>query len=635
LSAKPLFGFNGKWLRVNLSTGKISIESVPEEIYRLYLGGRGFAAYILFRELRPGTDPLSPDNKLVFATSIIMGVPIPGVNRVVVAAKSPLTNTFGESEAGGFFAIEMKSSGFDVIVFEGKAEKPVYLWVKDGKAELREASHLWGKTVKEVTESIKKELSEPSARVACIGPAGEKLVRFANIMFDNRYAAGRGGFGAVMGSKKLKAVAVKATKRPFDFYDMKTLIDINRWFNENWKKFPGAVLRSTYGTLDGLKQLNSDGILPTLNFIGGSFDKADLISGEALNKTILLDREGCFACPLRCKPRVKAKPPYETDPEYGGPEYETVAAFGSMCGIGDLNVISYANQICNAYGVDTISAGVAIAFAMELFERGIITEKDTGGIKLSFGNADAMLKMLLKIVNREGFGNVLAEGVKRAAEIIGRGAEKFAMYVKGREVPLHDPRGKAGLALQYALSPSGADHMQAPHDPIYERESESLKALGITKAVNRLDIGPMKVKVIYYAMLFFGLEDCLGICKFLFLPHQVGVLSPNHLVEIVNAATGWKTTLWELMKTSERVFNLVRCFNIREGFSANDDMLPERLFEGLEFGSRKGQKLDKEKFLEALKLFYEMAGWDHDGRPTKAKLYELDLEWVVNEIYKG
>lgn len=629
------FGFNGKWLRVDLSTGKIKVEEVPEEVYRTYLGGRGFCAYILFRELKPGVDPLSSENKLVFATSVITGVPIPGVVKVVVGAKSPLTNAYNESEAGGFFAIEMKNCGFDVIVFEGSSEKPVYLWVKDGKAELKDATHLWGKTTKETVEAIRKELGEPLARVGCIGPAGEKLIRFANIMFDNRYAAGRGGMGAVMGSKKLKAVAVRSTKRPYSFYDEKKLVEIVKWFNENWKKYPGSVSRSTYGTAELITPLNNDGTLPTLNFRGGSFDKADMMSGETINKTILIKREGCFACPIRCKPVVKAGPPYETDPDYGGPEYETIASFGSLCGISDLNAIAYANQICNAYGVDTISAGVTIAFAMELFERGIITEKDTDGIELRPGNAEAMIRMLLKIVNREGFGNILAEGIKKAAEIIGKGAEKFAMHVKGRELPMHEPRSKVGVGLQYALSPIGADHMQVAHDPIYMREREDLKALGILKPVDRIDAGPDKVRAVYYLMLWWGLLDCLGICKFTFMPHSAGVLTPVHLVEIVNAVTGWQTSLWELMKASERAFNLARCFNVREGFSAKDDTLPERFFESLEFGARKGQKIDKEKFYEAIRLFYEMAGWDPEGRPTKAKLYELGLGWVVNELYKS
>jgi len=335
-----------------------------------------------------------------------------------------------------------------------------------------------------------------------------------------------------------------------------------------------------------------------------------------------------------CKPVVKGQPPYETDPEYGGPEYETIAAFGSLCGVSDLSAIAYANQLCNAYGVDTISAGVVMAFAMELYERGIISDEETGGIKLKFGDPDTMIKMLVKVLNRDGFGDVLAEGVKRAAEIIGRGAEKYAMHSKGKELPMHEPRGKVGVGLAYALSLIGGDHLQAPHDPTFERQRVDLMQLGVVKPVDRLDLGPAKVKAIYYTWLWWGLEDCLGFCKFTVLPHSAGVFYPNHVVEIVNAATGWQTSLWELMKASERVINLIRAFNYREGFTSRDDELPERFFEGLETGPRAGQRIDRERFREALRLFYEMAGWDPEGKPTKAKLYELDLEWVASELYK-
>lgn len=629
------YGFNGKWLRVNLSTGSLRIEEVPEELYREYLGGRGIAAYVLFKELKPGTDPLSPGNKLVFATSVITGTPVPGVNRIVVAAKSPLTGTYGESEAGGFFAPELKNSGFDVVIVEGASEKPVYLWIKDGRAELRDATRLWGLTTKETVEEIKKELGEPLARIGCIGPAGEKLVRFANIMFENRYAAGRGGLGAVMGSKNLKAIAVRATGKTVKFYDEKKLVEIVKWFNDNWKKQPGAVSRSEYGTAELITPFDKDGILPTLNFRGGSFKEAFKVSGEVLNKTILVSKSGCFACPIRCKRDVKTSEPYETDPSYGGPEYETIVSFGPLCGVSDLNVIAKANQICNAYGVDTISAGVAVAFAMELFDKGVLTPEDTGGLEVRFGDGNGALRLLEMIVKREGFGDVLAEGVRRAAEKIGRGAEKYAMHVKSREIPMHEPRGKVGVGLQYALSPIGADHMQAPHDATYERITQHLTALGLTRPVNRLMLDHEKVKAVYYGMLWWGLEDCMGVCKFVFTPHSAGVLTPNHMVEIVNAATGWGMSLWSLMKASERAFNLARAFNVREGFKREEDVLPPRFFEELESGSRKGQRIKKEEFDKAVKLFYEIAGWDEEGRPTPGKLYELGLDYVVAELYKG
>ena len=629
------YGFNGRWLRVDLTAGRVWVEEPPLEVYRLYLGGRGFIAYTLFKELKRGVDPLSPENKLVFATSVITGAPIPGVNRVSVGAKSPLTGGYGEAEAGGFFAVELKYAGFDAAVVEGASSSPVYLWIKDGKAEIRDASHLWGKTTKETAEAIRRELGEPLARVACIGPAGERLVKYACIVFDNRFVAGRGGFGAVMRSKRLKAVVVRGSRRPFKFHDERRLVELARWFNENWRRNPGTVSRSTYGTPELVTPLSRDGTLPTLNFRGGSFKGAEAISGETLLKTILVKSEGCFACPLQCKKVVKARPPYETDPAYGAPEYETIAAFGSLCGVDNLDAIAYANQLCNAYGLDTISAGVAVAFAMELYERGVLTREEAGGLELRFGSAEAMVKLVEMIARREGLGDVLAEGVKRAAELIGRGAEKYAMHVKGKEIPMHEPRGKVGVGLAYALSPIGADHLQAPHDPVFEKPREDLRQLGVETPLDRLYLGPEKVKVVYYGMLWWGLLDMLGVCKFTFTPHSAGVYTPNHLVEIVNAATGWSTSLWELLKASERAFNLARCFNVREGFTSRDDTLPDRFFEPLEFGARAGQRVDRAKFEEAIKAFYEIAGWDPEGRPKPSKLYELDLGWVVDELYKS
>ena len=353
-----------------------------------------------------------------------------------------------------------------------------------------------------------------------------------------------------------------------------------------------------------------------------------------MRNNILMSTEGCFACPIRCKRVVRAREPYATDPDYGGPEYETIAALGSLCGISDLNAIAYGNQLCNAYGLDTISTGVVIAFAMECYERGIITKEDTGGLEIRFGDEKVMIKLIEMIAKREGFGDILAEGVKRAAERIGRGAEKFAMHVKGKEIPMHEPRGKASLALAYALSPNGADHVQAPHDPLFERISEFVKPLGILRPVNRLSLGPDKVRLFIYLSLWWGLFDCLGFCKFTVVPQPAGVLQVHHIVDLVKAATGWNTSLWELMKASERVINLTRAFNIREGFTSKDDSLPDRFFQPLMFGARKGSKIHKKEFKEALRLFYEMMGWDPEtGIPKKAKLRELGLDEVVSELY--
>ena len=619
-----MFGFNGKILKVDLNSQKIDVEVLDEKFYRKYLGGRNFGLYYLTREMSPNIDPLSPENILVFATGVTTGVPLTGFCRHSVVAKSPLTNGFGEAEAGGFWGAELKFAGFDAVAIKGASPKPVYLWVHDGEAEIRDASGLWGQLTKDTQKVIREELKDPLVRVAQIGPAGEKLVRYACIMNDLKYANGRSGLGAVMGSKNLKAIAVRGHNK-LEFKDPEKIKELAKWHSENWLKHPGALARSRLGTSDGLLAMNADGILPTRNFSKGSFDHAEDISGEKMKDTILIGTEGCYACSIRCKRVVKGKPPYETDPNYGGPEYETIAAFGSLCEVSDLNAISYANQLCNAYGMDTISAGCTIAFAMECFENGVLTKDETSHIDLRFGNTEAMVKLVDMIAKREGLGDILAEGVMRASQRIGKGSEKYAMHVKGKEVPMHEPRGKTGLALQYTLSPSGADHMQAAHDPVFQANVENIKPLGIIEPVDRLSLGPDKVRLFKYLQLWWNLLDCLCVCKFVIAPHGAGVFKINHLVDIVNAVTGWNTSLLELIMASDRSISLAREFNLREGFTKEDDQLPMRFYEPLEFGPRKGARISERNLNEAISIYYGMMGWDKTGKPETVKLQELSL----------
>jgi aldehyde:ferredoxin oxidoreductase len=625
-------GYNGRIARVNLQARSVKIENPDESIYKNYLGGRGLGAYYLFRELAPNIDPLGPENEIIIATSVITGIPIAGMSRCSIVSKSPLTGGFGETEAGGFFGAELKAAGFDVLIVEGRSETPVYLFVHGGEIELEDASAIWGMTTMEAQSEIRRQLNDRLARIALIGPSGENLVRYACVLNELKFAHGRGGLGAVMGSKKLKAVAVRGDKKP-ELKDAEAIQSIAKWMATHWREFPGAVTRSTYGTADALMPLDALGILPTKNFQGGSFAQAEDVSGETMAATILSRTDGCYACQLRCKREVKAGEPYETNPEYGGPEYETIAAFGPLCGTGDLGAVSKANELCNAYGLDTISTGGTIAFAMECYENGILTKEETNGIELRFGNADATLRLIDMIAHRRGIGDLLAEGVKVASEKIGKGSERFALHVKGKEVPMHDPRGKAGVGLGYAVSPSGADHMQAAHDHAFVKPTRFMQMLGINTGVDPHDLGPEKVRLFLYAHLWWGLLDCLGACKFVFIPHNAGVLDPPQLVEMVNASTDWNMSLWSLMKASERALNVARAFNVREGFTASDDSIPERFFEEIQFGHSKGAKLDKQEFENALRLYYEMMGWDRStGLPTAAKLHELGLGWVTQEI---
>ncbi len=618
-------GYNGKILRVDLTTGSTTEEHPPETLYRKYLGGGALSLYYLLKESEPGVDPLGAENVLIFAASAVTGTPALGFSRYTVAAKSPITGAFGESEAGGWFGPELKFSGFDGIIITGRADRPVYLWIHNGKAELRKASHLWGLQARETQEGIRKELGDERIRIALIGPGGENLVRFACILNELKHVNGRTGMGAVMGAKNLKAVAVRGKKK-MPLHNPEGVREIVRRITATYRQNPGTL--GELGTCRGVLLMNEGGMLPTRNFVRGRFERAEEISGETMRDTILVGRGTCYACPVRCKREVKIDEPFTVDPAYGGPEYETLAALGSLCEIGDLKAVARANQLCGAYGLDTISTGTILAFVMECFEKGIVTTEDTGGIRLEFGNAEAVLQVIELIGRREGFGDLLADGIKRAAERIGKGAEKYAMHVKGLPLPLHEPRGKTGVALAYALSPTGADHLEAPHDHVFESEGglKSVKPLGIIEPLSALELTSRKARMFMYLQQLYNLFNSIGICNF--TAHPIGPVSVNDIVDYVNAVTGWDTSLWELMKVGERHSSMARIFNLREGLTPEDDDLPDRFFQPLEGGALEGQRIDGQEFEKAVGTYYEMMGWDQTGSPLDGKLEELDLEWA-------
>jgi len=624
-------GNTGKILRVDLTSGKIGVEEPDEMLYRRYLGGGGMGAYYLLKEVPPGADPLGPENKLMFMTSPLNGLPLSGVNRFSAIAKSPLTDGYGEAEAGGYWGPELKMAGFDGIIVEGQSAEPVYLYVRDGEAELRDASGYWGQLADAVQHGLEEEIGDRRIRVLQTGVAGENLVRYAAIVNQQRHFNGRAGLGAVMGSKKLKAIVCRG-KQKVEAADDAGFKEVLGWFRDNYDRKGDGM--HDMGTSRGVRVLDADGILPTRNFREGSFEHAADISGETMRDTILVNRGTCHACAVACKREVEV-PELEVTPEYGGPEYETIGAHGSAVGIGNLKKIALANKLCGQYVLDSISTGVAIAFAMECYENGIISKEDTSGLELNFGNGEAAIALVEMIGRREGIGDLLAEGVKRAAERLGNGAEQYAMHVKGQELPMHEPRGKRTLALAYSTSATGADHMEAPHDPFFEsfdpQGTGAMSAMGFIEPVDRLDMGPKKVKAYYYAQLVWGLYDTIGMCDFVGEP--INALPLGKLVECVEAVTGWPVSLWELIKTSERANNLKRAFNVREGFGPADDCLPERMFQPLENGALEGVAIDREEFARMLELYYDMAGWDRkSGFPTPAKLAELDLEWLADEV---
>jgi len=620
-------GYSGRVLRVNLSTEELAIETPGELFYRKYLGGWGFVSYYLLKELKPGVDALGSENIMVFATGVFTGAQLTGSGRSAVGAKSPVTGGFGEAEVGGFFGAELARAGWDAVVVTGKAARPVIITIIDDQVAIKDASAMWGLDTVETENALKGELGESGMRFAVIGRAGEKQVVFACVMNDLHHAAGRTGMGAVMGAKNLKAIAVKGSGRK-EVNDAKALQEITRtWLMGNGKaNYEGL---QAHGTDGGLLSMSHVGMLPTRNFELGSFDGAEKITGTTMTDTILVDRLTCYACVIQCKRVVEVKEgPFQTDPAYGGPEYETSAAFGSNCGIDDLAAIAKANEICNAQGLDTISAGVMVSFAMECFERGIIAEKDTGGLRLKYGNAEAMVKLVEMIAERQGVGDLLAQGYQACIAKWGPESAKYAMHVKWQPFPLHDPRAKFGMGLGYAISPTGADHMHNIHDSMYMNAEgvKALQAFGIVEPLPSDDLSASKVRMVYYYVQYMVLKNMLGMCAF-------PPFGPTMTVDIVRAVTGWDTSLFELMKLGERGMAMARAFNAREGLVAEDDKLPDRCFEQFPSGPLKGTSQGRKAFADALRLFYGMAGWDpEDGGPTSARCAELDLDWVVADM---
>lgn len=633
-----MFGCIGRICRVDLTREKIKAEELSEGSLRRFFGGPGLGAKILFDELKPGINPLSPENKLIFATGPMTGAVFSGDAKYGVYAKSPLTEIFGGAHASGFFGPELKFAGYDAIIVEGKAETPVYLWIHDGETELRDASQIWGKFTKETVEKIRRETREERARIACIGPGGEKLVRFACVMNDLVDAAGRTGTGAVMGSKRLKAVAVRGAQKlkladEAKFRELAVMANQQAW--AGW----GEDLHDD-GTDGVLDDLNATGRLPTKNFREGTFEGTEKITGETMTDTILIERKACFGCGVGCKRVVEAKEPYVVDPAYGGPEYESTAALGSFCMNDNLVAIAKANELCNKYTIDTISTGVTIAFAMECYENGLLTKEDIDGLDPTWGNHNAILQLVEKIGKREGFGNLLAEGTKRAAERIGRGAERFAMQVKGLELPMHEPRGKKGLGLSYATSIRGGCHVQAPHDDYwgegYTRDKSGfyfIPEIGLDPSISkhRLYVGPEKAKIVTIGQNWWTVVSALGIC--IFTPFPVGIHMET-LVEMISSATGWDVTARELITVGERVWNLARAFNVREGITRKDDVLPDRFSEPLPDGLYEGQSISKAELEKLKDHYYQYRGWNNNGIPTREKLEELGLKYVADELEK-
>ena len=608
-------GYAGRIAWVDLTQKKVGVEELGEGIARKYLGGKGLGAYLLYRSLEPHTDPYDPENKLIFVTGPLTGTTFPAVSRSGVITRSPMTGTFLDSYAGGFFGPHMRYAGYDALVFMGKADDPVYVLVDNGKISVKDAVHLWGLSTSETENRLRNELRRDKAEkvsVAAIGQAGERLVRFSNIVNDRR-TYGRGGAGAVMGSKNLKAVVIRG--------DGSIPVADQRGFEEIVRRCRGKIAEHPLtkkggvfprlGTMMTVDLTQETGTLPTRNWQENTFDHAEEINGEAFLRHRVRPR-ACFACPIGCSRDTKAVVggvEYVTE----GPDYETIYAFGSNCEVKDTEVIIAADKLCDEYGMDTISCGGVIGFAMECFDTGLISERETGGIDLSFGNGDAVVELIHLIARREGVGHPLSEGVKIASERI-EGSSTFAMHVKGLELPGYDPRGMKGQALTYALSDRGACHVRS--------NTIRTELLSIPQPIDRYAYQG-KPAMVRDLQLSYATFDCIIACIF-----GAFAITSGDYAEAIATVTGWPMTEEELRFVAERAWNLTRLFNVRENFTRRDDTLPERLFtEASTQGPSNGQVVDRDSFEKMLDEYYDIVGWDRlTGIPMDKKLNELGIE---------
>jgi aldehyde:ferredoxin oxidoreductase len=598
-------GLTGSMLRVDLTQGEVKRVPTPRDLFARFLGARGVGAYVLFHELAPHTDPLGSENKLIFLTGPLVGTMAPGANKITVSFRSPLSETYSFSLCGGHLAPEFKFAGFDGVVVEGRSDKPVYLWIDNGKAALRDAEHLWSRKTHDTEDALREELGDPEIRVASIGPAGEKLVRYACIQSDYHREFGRGGSGAVMGAKRLKAIAVRGTGS-VEVADAAALGRIAEKVYAELAEHPKARLRRRFGTPEMVEWTNEHGFWATRNFATGHFEGADRLTGPELKEKIFIGDNSCYACPVACgKVAAVTRGPF-AGKAIEGPEFETVGLLGANCGVSDPEAIVAATAICDAYGFDTMSAGAAISFAMEAYEQGIIRPEDTGGLELRFGSGDALIAITQQIADRAGLGDVLAEGAKRAAERFG--VPDLAMHVKGQELATYEPRGVVGMGLSYAISPKGGHHMIAP-----------TMGLELAGDPQRRLIPDGKARMVKDTQLVMAVVDSLAMCSSMRF-----VLGLESMLDLHRAVTGLDLDEEEALRIADRVNNLERLFNLREGLSRKDDTLPKRLLEqAMPSGPSQGNTVPLDRMLDE---YYELMGWDSDGVPARERMQELGLE---------
>jgi aldehyde:ferredoxin oxidoreductase len=611
----------GKLIRAKLSEGKVDIEDLNMDDARAFIGGAGLGTKIMYDEVPPSADPLGPENKILFLSGPVTATKFPTSGRYEVCTKSPLTNIWADASSAGYWAADFKKTGFDGVIVEGSSPKPVYLWISDDKVELRDASKLWGMDSYATQDAIKEELGDKKICVLCIGQAGEKKVLISAVMNDEGRAAGRAGVGAVMGSKNLKAIAVRGKKR-VKVAAPDVVGEMAKKFHNELATNPLLEPMRTLGTASSMDTAWITGDIPVQNWRKGLWKEGCVaIGGKKMADTILRPHKPCYNCPIGCSRWVKIEEgPFKM--EGPGPEYETLGTFGSMLLNDNLESICHLNELCNAYGIDTISAGCAVAFAMEAYENGVITKEDTGGVELTWGNVDAIIELTHQIGQAKGLGALLGQGVKRASEQLGKGTENYAIHVKGLEVPMHDPRAFHSMAVNYATSPRGACHL---HGAAFIYDMGIIApGFGATYKQGRFDKKGKGINT-KAAQDQASLINSLVVCQFCGL-----ALAPFHVVHLLGATTGMAYQSKDIPLIAERITNLQRVFSVRCGISAKDDTLPERLLTPTTEGSHAGKVADLENQLVE---YYAVRGWNKDGIPTKEKLNELGLEYAIKDLH--
>jgi aldehyde:ferredoxin oxidoreductase len=603
--------YTGQILRVNLSTGALWVDHPDEAFYRAHLGGRGVILHYLLSIMPAGADPLSPENVLIFAPGLLTGTSLPGSGRHAVGGKSPLTGALASGEAGGWWGTELKRAGYDAVVIEGRsAEGPVYLWINDGTVEIRDARPYWGQLTGPTQAALREALGDDKVRVAQIGPAGEKLVRYAAVIHDLGRAAGRSGLGAVMGSKQLKAIAVRGT-RPIALADESRLSETLHWILGGYKEMMGwAISRGTEGSVKFNHDAGGTGVR---NYLDGALLGIEKLDGDNLFSFLVKRRDTCYRCPVQCKPVADYQSEtMKIDGQYGGPEYETIGGFGPLCGVNDPLAVAKANELCAAYGLDTISTGGTLAFAMDCAEAG-----DLAGFEHlpRFGDGAALVENISRIARREGLGDLLAEGSARVAAQLGPAAQDRLAVARGQEFPLHDPRLKNTLAVGYALSPTGADHMHNLNDTFanfpFSDTCARLKELGFEAPLPLFGISPEKIRGLVYETAFKHVMDSAVICQF--YPYEY-----RHIAAALSAAGGWDITPAEVHLIGLNITTQARRFLVREGFTHADDRLSARAYHKLTAGPIAGKALTPEELEAGTRAYFQMMGWDENGVPPQA-----------------